>query len=494
MRQFGILAPISSLPSKEGIGTLGQGAYDFIDYISSAGAKIWQILPLSPLSYGNSPYQPCASEAFCHYYIDLETLKADGLLFDDDYAADDLIRGERVDYGLQFFNKTQILKKAFARFDRSSSEWSEFKKSGRYDDFALFYALKEKFSFKSRTEWGDFKRYDKEKVDEFARENADSVDFWLFTQYVFLKQWRALREYSRKKGISILGDLPVYLAFDGVEAWKYGSELFQFDDDGEPKFVAGVPPDAFSADGQLWGNPVYDWEKMKKDDYAWQKKRIASALEIYDIVRLDHFRSFDRYYRIKNGETTARNGEWVDGPKSRLFESFKNSPLIAEDLGLIDDGARALMRETGFPGMKVMSFCFDLNPYGEHRPSNYPKNCAAYTGTHDNSPLAALIDSASEEYGKVIDAVLKDECLKLGASPRLSSTTERVNTAIRLLFASNADIVVVPMADVKGFGEEARINEPSKLSDDNWTFRFKPTDFDEATKRRIRNYARKYGR
>ena len=353
--------------------------------------------------------------------------------------------------------------------------------------------LKEKFSYKPWNEWGEYKTYDKRLIDGFIADNRDKIDFWLFTQYAFLKQWNTLREYANRKGVEIIGDMPIYLAYDSVEAWKYGKELFQFDDDGDPKFVAGVPPDAFSADGQLWGNPVYDWEKMKSDGYKWWKDRIKSAFLVYNVVRIDHFRGFDRYFRIKYGETTAKNGEWADACKAEMFKDFK-SGIIAEDLGVYDDGVRKLMKDTGYPGMKVESFCFDGNPYGEHKPSNYKENCVAYTGTHDNMPLAEIFSAADERQEKVILSDLKSECRKLGVKPVLKTTTERVYTAIRLLSASKAEIAIVPMHDIKAFKGEARINEPSKFSDDNWSFRFKTSDFDENTKRRIKSYAIKYGR
>ena len=493
MRKLGILLPLASLPSDEGIGTTGKHAYKFIDYLASADVKFWQVLPLLPLSYGNSPYQPCSSEAFCHYYIDLELLKQDGLLSGGDYSLSDLISGERIDYGKQFFNKTAILRKAFSRFDKTKPDWQDFKRSGKCFDYAVFMTLKEKFSYKPWNEWGEYKTYDKRLIDGFIADNRDKIDFWLFTQYAFLKQWNTLREYANRKGVEIIGDMPIYLAYDSVEAWKYGKELFQFKGDGDPKFVAGVPPDAFSADGQLWGNPVYDWEKMKSHGYKWWKDRIKSAFLVYDVVRIDHFRGFDRYFRIKYGETTAKNGEWADACKSEMFKDFK-SGIIAEDLGVYDDGVRKLMKDTGYPGMKVEAFCFDGNPYGEHKPSNYKENCVAYTGTHDNMPLAEMFSAADERQEKVILSDLKSECRKLGVKPVLKTTTERVYTAIRLLSASKAEIAIVPMHDIKAFKGEARINEPSKFSDDNWSFRFKTSDFDENTKRRIKSYAIKYGR
>ena len=488
-KTFGILMPVASLPSKEGIGTFGKGAYDFVDYIAGAGVKIWQILPLLPLSFGNSPYSPCASRAFCHYYIDLEFLKEDGLLTKEEISDCDFGNNpRRVDYGLLFENKTKLLKKAFARFKADSDDWKDFLKRGDYDDYALFMTFKEKFAYADKTGWGEYKTYDNRLIEAFLKDNRDNYEFFLFTQYMCEKQWFALKSYANEKNVKILGDIPIYLAYDSAEAWKYGSELFLLNEDGSPKVVAGVPPDAFSADGQLWGNPVYDWEKMKENGYEWWKNRIKYSLSVYDIIRLDHFRGFDRYFRINAGETTARNGEWADGPKFELFKDFKDAPIVAEDLGVIDDGVRQLMRETGYPGMKVESFGFNGDPYSEHKPSNYAENCVGYTGTHDNAPLKVLFSDDNPERDIILKD-LKSECGKEGIKGSLKTVDGRISAAIRLLTASKAKIVIVPFHDIKRFGEEARINAPSVCSDLNWSFRYVPADFDNVTKRRIKNYA-----
>lgn len=490
-RICGVLMPVASLPSEEGIGTFGKKAYDFVDYIASAGVKIWQILPLLPLSFGNSPYSPCAARAFCDYYIDLEFLKKDGLLTGEEISGCDFGGSpRRVDYGLLFENKAKLLKKAFARFDKNSIEWAEFLKRGDYDDYALFMTLKEKFSYADKTMWGEYKNYDNRLIEGFLKDNCEEYEFFLFTQFLCEKQWFSLKSYANSKGVKILGDIPIYLASDSVEAWKYGSELFLLNEDGSPKVVAGVPPDAFSADGQLWGNPVYDWQKMKKNGYEWWKNRIKYSLSVYDIIRLDHFRGFDRYFRINAGEKTARNGEWADGPKFDLFKDFKNAPIVAEDLGVIDDGVRDLMRETGYPGMKVESFGFNGDPYSEHKPSNYAENCVGYTGTHDNEPLKVLL-SDDNPMKSVVLGDLKSECKKAGVKGAFNTADGRISAAIRLLTASKAKIVIVPFHDIKRFGEEARINAPSVCSDMNWSFRYVSADFDNATKRRIKNYARR---
>lgn len=493
-RECGVLLPIASLPSNEGIGTFGKQAYKFIDYISSADVKIWQILPLLPLSYGNSPYSPCASKAFCHYYIDLETLENQGLLTFDEISSMPVGNNPRwVDYGLIFNEKAKILKKAFKRFDRKSEEWKDFLKRGDYDDYALFMTLKEKFSYRDKSDWGEYKTYDNRLIARFLDDNREEYEFWLFTQFLCETQWLKLKNYAAGKDVKILGDIPIYMANDSVEVWKYGSELFLLNEDGSPKAVAGVPPDDFSEDGQLWGNPVYDWEKMKLDDYAWWRDRINYCLSVYDIVRLDHFRGFDRYYRIESGETTAKNGEWVDGPKMGLFGCFPDAPVIAEDLGVIDDGVRKLMKDTGYPGMKVMSFGFNGDPHSEHKPENYPENCVGYSGTHDNEPLKVLFSDENPQKD-FIAADLRYECKKTGVKENLKTENGKVDTAINLLMSSKAKIVIIPFHDLKRFGEEARINAPSVFSDKNWSFRYLPSDFDSATKNRLKARIKRYGR
>ncbi len=486
--------PLASLPSEEGIGTFGKHAYKFVDYIASAGVKIWQILPLLPLSYGNSPYSPCASRAFCHYYIDLNALQKDGLLTEDEIASvnfgDDL---RKVDYGALFSKKANLLRKAYRRFDKSSGDWKRFLKLGEYDDYAIFITLKEKFYYADASQWGEYKTFDNRLIEGFIQSNREEFEFNLFTQYLCEKQWFALKAYANGKGVEIMGDIPIYLAKDSVEVWKYGKELFSLADDGSPKEVAGVPPDAFSEDGQLWGNPVYDWEKMKENDYEWWKERLKYCLSVYDIVRLDHFRGFDRYYSIKSGETTAKNGEWKDGPKFELFKNFLSANVVAEDLGVIDDGVRKLMRETGYPGMKVMSFGFNGDANSEHKPSNYRENCVGYTGTHDNSPLKTLFDENSPQK-TVINDDLKLECERAAVKGSLKTVDGKIRAAIRVLLASRARVAIIPFHDLKRFGEEARINAPSVFSDNNWSFRYLPGDFDESTKKWLKTQIKRYGR
>ncbi len=480
VRKAGILMPVSSLPSAFGIGTLGEHAYAFVDWLQSAGMKIWQVLPLLPTGYGDSPYQSCASNALNYYFIDFTLLEEEGLLERADYA--DIVWSEgdrRVDYGRQFLHKVSVLKKAFARFDRTQAAWQSFLKKGEYADFALFMTLKEKFNYAPWTDWEEPYRSGKNIPDGFFAENKDEIDFWQFTQYIFLKQWKNLRAYANSKGIEIMGDMPIYLAEDSVENWKYRDELFLLDGEGNLALRAGVPPDAFCDDGQFWGNPVYDWEKMKKDGYAWWKQRIRSAFEEqFDIIRIDHFRAFDEFFAIPSDAESAKDGEWLEGPKEALFEGLEKVPIVAEDLGVIGESVRALLKKTGFPGMKVFEFAFDGDPDNDYLPSNITeKNCVVYTGTHDNDTLRSFIENMDKNARKSFEKILEEECLQADVPYVVESIEDECQSIIELLMSLPADTVVIPMQDVLCMGAEARLNAPSTVGNQNWTYRFIPSDF-----------------
>ena len=399
-RRSGVLLPIFSLPGEYGIGTLGKEAYEFVSYLAEAGMKVWQILPLLPTGYGDSPYQSVCSYALNYYFIDPETLRNDGLLSAEDLetarkngdfeplCGSLLCGGERIDYERLFYRRVPLLKKAFSRLPHAPEQiangFASFLQKGEYYDFALFMALKEKFGYLPFSKWGEYAVYSEEKAAAFAKENEEEIRFWQFTQYEFLREWNALHAFAHEKGIEIFGDMPIYVSGDSVEMWKYGKLLFETDENGLQTQKAGVPPDAFSADGQLWGNPVYRWEDMKKDGYSWWKDRIGKAFDLYDIVRIDHFRAFDRYYSIDAAATSAREGRWLDGPKEALFDGMHSLEIVAEDLGLIDDGVLRLMKHVGYPGMRVLEFAFDGNAENTNKPSNSPVNSVTYTGTHDN--------------------------------------------------------------------------------------------------------------
>ena len=479
-RKTGILMPVSSLPSDCGIGTLGAGAYAFVDWLARAGVKIWQVLPLVPTGYGDSPYQSCASDALNPYFIDFARLVQDGLLQEEEYTQIEWQKDERrVDYGRQFTHKIPVLEKAFARFDREDNKWKAFLNEGKYADYALFMSLKRKFGYAPWTQWQEeYKNRDEQALQAYRAEHAEEIEFWQFTQYIFLLQWQALLAYAREQGVEIMGDMPIYVSADSVEVWKHRDELFMMDSEGKLSLCAGVPPDAFCDDGQLWGNPVYDWEKMKKDNYAWWRKRIAYAFSFFDIVRIDHFRAFDRFYAVPYGEETAKNGEWMDGPKADLFKGMESYDIVAEDLGVIDEGVRALLAETGYPGMKVFEFAFNGDSENEYLPSNYEhENCVAYTGTHDNEPLRAFIEGMEKSERKQFEKALEKECLQADV-PYLTETIEdECASVMELLIASKARMVIFPFHDALCFGEAARLNAPATLSSKNWTFRFTQADF-----------------
>lgn len=487
--------PISCLPSEEGIGTLGAEAYRFVDFLSDSGGTIWQVLPLNPTNYGDSPYSSCCATALNYYFIDLAQLVEEGLLGRDEvdgaYLGSDK---RRVDYGAQFTNKVQLLRKAFGRF-RRDGEFEEFLKKGEYAEFALFMALKCRFGHKPFTEWdGEYRTYDREKVKEFIRVNAFEFEFWQFTQYIFLHQWNALKVYAHNRGIKIMGDIPLYVAYDSLEVWKYGDELFKLDGERRLKCVAGVPPDAFTDDGQLWGNPVYDWEKMRENGYCWWNKRISFCLGLFDILRIDHFRGFDRYYEVPVGEKTAKNGHWCDGPKEELFKDKLACSIVAEDLGVIDDGVRRLMKNVGYPGMKILEFAFDGTPDNEHKPSNYTENYVCYTGTHDNMPLRQYIDDLSERSLEIYKKDLKEECKRLGFDADVASAETMCQSIIELAFRSVAGTAIIPYWDILALGGEARINLPSTVSEKNWSYRFEKGDFTPRTQRLLAELAEVSGR
>ena len=472
--------PVSSLPSAFGIGTLGKGAYAFVDWLQSAGMKVWQVLPLLPTGYGDSPYQSCAADALNYYFIDFELLANDGLLQPSDYERIVWSEDERrVDYGRQFAYKIPVLKKAFARFDKTEEGWNAFLKEGKYKDFALFMTLKNKFSYAPWTTWEEPYKSCKNIPQSFFEDSKGELDFWQFTQYIFILQWDALRKYANERGVSIMGDMPIYLAEDSVENWKYRDELFMLDGEGNLALLAGVPPDAFSEDGQFWGNPLYDWEKMKENGYAWWNARIQNAFDAqFDIIRIDHFRAFDRFFAIPAEAESAKEGEWLNGPKAELFENFKGAPIVAEDLGIIDDGVRELLRETGYPGMKVFEFAFDGDPDNDYLPSNITQeNCVVYTGTHDNDTLRSFIENKGKEGRKIFEKVLEEECLKADVAYVTETIEDECQTIVELLMSLPASIVIVPMHDILCFGAEARLNEPSTVSGQNWTFRFTEKDF-----------------
>lgn len=500
-RNAGLLFPVSSLWGKYGIGTLGKAAFRLIDFLKKSELSIWQILPLNVTSFGNSPYQSPSNYALNYYFIDFETLIEKNLLNEEE--VDSVSWGEnpsRIDYGAIFNNKLRILKLAFSRYDKTSPDFVKFLKEGtNFSDFSVFMVLKDMHSLRPWYEWDEkYRKYNPSIEKEIKTLHKDEYLFYMWTQFEFLNEYCLVKDYANKNGIQIMGDLPIYVAYDSVEVWKY-PYLFELDERLNPKKVAGVPPDCFSEDGQLWGNPLYNWAYHKKTNYKWWNERINNALKLYDLIRIDHFRGFSRYFAIPFGDKTARNGTWVDGPGFDLFKDKLDYPIVAEDLGMIDDKFLELMKKTGYPGMKIVSQAFeDEDPKNIWRPSNYTPNFFAYSGTHDSKTTKQFIDDLNSEEKEKMLNILEEECLKLDVPFTRKFNNEQLTTVIcELTFASKAKSAIIPVMDLFTLGKEARINFPSTLSDDNWSWRLDEKLFKEKEKdkteilvRWVDNYSR----
>lgn len=485
-RYAGVLLPVTALPSPYGVGTLGVQAKKFIDFLVKAGQSIWQVLPLVPTGYGDSPYSSSCAIAGSPYLIDIDLLIEQGLLTEEeareyccDLPTEDGTAG-RVNYGALFYRRIPLLKQAFARFDKNAPAFQAFLATGEYSDFAVFMALKEKHNWQALSAWDDaYRTREEAAMKQFLAENEETILFWQFTQFEFFRQWQILKDYANAHGVEIMGDMPLYVSEDSVEVWAH-PELFLLDGDGKPTEVAGVPPDYFSEEGQLWGNPLYNWPKMKEDGYAWWTARLQKALSMYDIVRIDHFRGFDRFYAIPAGSTNAKIGRWYDGPKEALFEDKKDWRIVAEDLGVLDEGVYRLMRNTGYPRMKILEFAFDGNPDHEFKPSNYEENSVVYTGTHDNATFMEYLEGMTPEQLEIFCTDLAGECEKWGVeftydpkAPANDAMLHRARKAlIQVAYISRAKYVIFPLQDLLGTGAESRMNHPGTLGVWNWSWRF----------------------
>lgn len=468
MRTSGILMPIFSLPSRYGIGTLGQEAYKFVDFLKKAGQTYWQILPVGVTSFGDSPYQSFSSFAGNPYFIDLDLLIGDGLLKESDLEGVDWGDDSgKIDYGIMYQNRYKVLRKAYESFKLSPPvDYSVFLADNGFwlNDFALFCALKDYHNGASFDCWENgFKHRETEYIKRARAELCDDIAFYKMIQYLFFKQWSNLKKYANENGIKIIGDIPIYVAFDSADVWS-APEQFLLDKDLKPTAVAGCPPDAFSEDGQLWGNPLYNWKYMKKGNYDWWIRRIAFATNLYDVVRIDHFRAFSAYFSIPYGNKTAVGGVWKKGPGKALFDIINQSlgklNIIAEDLGTIDDDVRKLLKYTGYPGMKVLQFAFSPDSESTYLPHNITdKNCVVYTGTHDNdTAIGYMLDGDSAE------VKFMSEYLRIGENDSFNWSL------IKAAMATSADTVILQMQDFLGLDNTARINVPSTTSD-NWQWR-----------------------
>ena len=489
MRASGILMHISSLPGPYGIGTMGEDAYKFVDFLEAVGQRYWQLLPLCPTGYGDSPYQSFSTFAGSHYLIDLERLVDEGLLTGEEVEAVTWCRSEeKVDYGALYENRCRVLRKAYDRF-APDGEYRAFLEENRswLPDYSLFMALKEAYPGGDWLAWPKELRLREPEALEKARKAYEKeMDFHCFLQYVFHRQWEALRAYAKGKGIGIIGDVPIYVPLDSADVWA-NFELFQLDEERRPSFVAGVPPDGFTADGQLWGNPLYDWEKLKDTGYDWWLRRLGAAAKMYDVVRLDHFRGFESYWAVPAQDDTAKNGHWRPGPGwdfvKTLREKLPELSFIAEDLGYLTPEVKQLQKDSGYPGMKVLEFAFDSREPSDYLPHRYTPNSVCYLGTHDNMTMQQWFDEAKED-----DVAYAKEYMGLNMEEGY------VWGMLRGGMSSVSETFVAQMQDYIGLGAQGRMNFPGTLSDANWTWRAKAEDFTPELAARIRAMTKLYGR
>ena len=495
IRGAGILMPITSLPSKYGIGCFSQSAYDFIDWLKEGGQRYWQILPLVPTSFGDSPYQSFSTYAGNPYFISLEELIEEGVLTkkeceDADFGDDP----KDIDYEKMYENRCSLLYKAYERSSISENQdYLRFMEENGWwlKDYALFMAVKERFDGKPWTEWAeDIRLRWANAMDYYRREMYFTIEFHQYLQFKFYQQWTKLKAYANARGIQIIGDIPIYVAMDSADAWAH-PELFQLDENNVPTAVAGCPPDGFSATGQLWGNPLYRWDYHAQTGFSWWIERLRYCFKLYDILRIDHFRGFDEYYSIPYGAKTAANGTWEKGPGIHLFHRMKEvlgeRKVIAEDLGYVTDSVKQLVADTGFPGMKVLEFAFDSRDTGctnDYLPHNYPENCAAYTGTHDNETLVGWFNSITKEEMENARDYLCDHY-----TPKKHLHWPFISLVMR----SRANLCIIPIQDYLGYDNTSRMNRPSTVVI-NWRWRITEKELSKELQKEIFNAAKRYGR
>ena len=488
MRGSGILMHITSLPGPYGVGTMGAQAYGFVDFLKQAGQSYWQILPLTPTGYGDSPYQSCSTFAGNPYLIDLDMLVQEGLLQQEEpEQVQWCSREDRVDFDSLYRNRLPILRLAYQRFaDREGLDAFCREHSSWLPDFALYMALKEENGGKPWYQWQEkLKRRDPDAVWDARQRLKDPVRFHCFVQYLFYRQWSALLSYAHENGVKLIGDVPIYVPMDSADVWS-DPELFQLDEDLNPVAVAGCPPDAFTQDGQLWGNPLYRWDVMKKNGYRWWLRRLSAAAGLYDVVRLDHFRGFEAYWSVPYGEETARNGKWVKGPGMDLIQTVQRGlpelSLIAEDLGFLTREVLALRDDSGLPGMKVLEFAFDSREPSDYLPHTYIQNTVCYTGTHDNMTMRQWFDTASPE---AVAYATEYMCL--------TEQEGLVSGTVRTAMSSVSRLCIVQLQDWLELGGEARMNFPGTTGG-NWVWRTLPGSCNDALSRRILRMTKLYGR
>lgn len=492
MRESGILLPVFAVPSKYGIGCFSKEAYEFVDQLKEAGQRKWQILPLGPTGYGDSPYQSFSTFAGNPYFIDLETLINEGLLTAKECNAYDFGKKEdSIDYEKLYLSRFEVLHKAYMRFHAAGNqEYKDFLAENKewLDEYCLFMALKNRHGGVSWKEWeAPYRDRNEKALKDSMKELEAEVGFYRFQQYEFDRQWRRLHSYANKNGIQIIGDIPIYVAFDSADTWA-APEMFQFDENNEPVAVAGCPPDGFSETGQLWGNPLYDWNYHENTGYEWWIRRISHCFKLYDIVRIDHFRGFDEYYAIPYGEETAVNGKWLPGPGIGFFKKIKeklgNLNIIAEDLGFLTESVLKMLKESGFPGMKVLQFAFDSREAANYLPHTYTPNCVVYTGTHDNDTTRGWYHS--------VDKACRDFAKEYLHKHTLDED-ELAWDFIAMAMGSVAQLCVIPIQDYLNKNSTGRINTPSTLGG-NWMWRLKRDEIDDALVKEIWKMTKLYGR
>ena len=495
MRRSGVLLPVTSLPSRFGIGTFSKEAYAFVDFLKEAGQKLWQILPLGPTGYGDSPYQAFSTFAGNPYLIDPDQLVAAGWLTQEEL--DGQSWGENpahVDYALLYETRLPMLRRAFARFLRSTpADFDEYvqQESAWLPEYALFMALKAHFGNGPWTEWpNDIRAHQPAAIEHWRGQLETDIQFHCFLQYCFYKQWQRLRKYANDNGIRIIGDLPIYVPLDSADVWSH-PENFQLTRSRRPRVVAGCPPDGFSRNGQFWGNPIYDWDHMAARGFDWWLERVGAAGRSFDVVRIDHFRGIESYWCIPGANRTARCGKWVQGPSSALVDAIKTAyphiDFIAEDLGFLTPEVLKLVEHSGFPGMKVLEFAFDSRDTGsasDYLPHNYPVNSVAYTGTHDNETLVSWYQTVTDAERAMVRDYLYDY-----ATPE----EQLYQSMIALILRSAAATCIIPMQDWLGLDNSARINKPSTVGQ-NWRWRLKKTQLTKKLQKEICQLTARYGR
>lgn len=494
-RTAGILLPISSLPSRYGIGCFSKSAYDFVDWLKKAGQTYWQILPLGPTSYGDSPYQSFSTFAGNPYFINLEALIEEGVLTEEECKEADFgSQPNDIDYKKLYYNRYPLLRKAYERSKVNENKaYLEFVEKNQWwlSDYALFMAVKSRFDGVEWTQWAeDIRLRWGFAMDYYRRELYFEIEFQQYMQFKFFEQWKKLKDYANQNGIRIIGDIPIYVAMDSADTWAH-PELFQLDEQNVPYAVAGCPPDGFSADGQLWGNPLYRWNYHKSTGYDWWISRLAYCFQLYDVVRIDHFRGFDEYYSIPYGAKSAKTGHWEKGPGIELFRCVEQRlgwhEVIAEDLGYVTDSVRKLVYESGFPGMKVLEFAFDSRDSGsanDYLPHNYIENSVAYTGTHDNETICGWFESISKAEQQMAREYLCDF---------YTPKKQLYQAFLALVMRSNAKTCIIPMQDYLGYDNQCRINTPSTVGK-NWRWRLTKVELSKELQEEIYNRTKRYGR